>query len=185
MVMVACQKQEHSEKDPDEIRFRYYNLEKIGWKSVSHSQSADNITYTATQVPIQYYLLKDQGNTDLVKIDSLYDLNKNERIIEFVFEDVNKRDLLEEQFTQLDYKNSIEYLSFKIQKDFLVITDHKDTIACSGVIFERNFKVTPNNKVLLFFSGVAPKEKIQLVYNDRLFHNGILKFHFKQPILKL
>lgn len=171
--------------DDSEIRFRYFNLEKIGWKSKNHSQIVENITYTATEVPIQYYLLKDQSDANLVKVDSIYNKNKTERIIEFTFQDQDERDLLEEKFTQLDYKSSIEYMSFKIQNDFIIVTSKKDTIDCAGVLFERNFKVAPYNKVLLFFSGIAPEEKIQLVYKDRLFKKGTLKFQFKEPIINL
>ena len=56
----------------------------------------------------------------------------------------------------------------------------KNTIKCSGVNFERNFKVAPLQKVILFFSGISPKDKIQLVYNDKLFGKGIMKFMFEE-----
>lgn len=171
--------------DDSDIRFRYYNLEKQGWKSKTHSQKVDAINFTATEVPIQYYLLKEKGNTDLLSIDSIYEKNKRDRIIEFVFENDNQDDLLKDKYTNLDYQKAVEYMSFGIQNDFLVVTPKNDTIRCAGVLFERNFKVAPNNKVLLFFSNINPNDKIQLVYKDNLFKKGTLKFRFKEPILKL
>lgn len=184
IIFISC-KNDNDIKSDSKIRHRYYNLENQGWKSKMHNQKVDNIDFTATEVPIIYYLLKDLGNVDLVKIDSLYEENKKERIIEFTFEDEDQKDLLEEKFTNMDYKNSVEYMSFNIQKDFTIVTTKNDTIQCSGVIFERNFKIAPNHKLLLFFSGINPNDKIQLIYQDKLFKKGTLKFRFKEPILKL
>lgn len=172
-------------KDESEIRYRYYNLEKNGWKSKNHSQKVDNIDFTATEVPIVYYLLKDKSQVNLIEVDSLYEENKKERIIEFVFKDEKEDDLLKDKYTGLDYKESVEYMSFSIQKDFFIVTSRNDTVKCSGVLFERNFKVAPENKVILFFSDIDPNDKIQLVYQDNLFKKGTLKFRFKEPILKL
>jgi hypothetical protein len=67
-----------------------------------------------------------------------------------------------------------------MEKDFYVVTSKKDTIKCSGVNYERNFKVAPFQKIMLFFSGIQPKDKIQLIYNDKLFGKGIVKFKFEE-----
>ncbi|MFN3754312.1 hypothetical protein [Flavobacterium sp.] len=171
--------------DDSEIRFRYYNLENQGWKSKTHSYKVDNINFTATEVPIIYYLLKDNPTPNLLQTDSIYEENKRERIIEFVFKEESENDILKKEYTNLDYQKAVEYISFAIQKDFLVVTSKNDTIECSGVLFERNFKVSPDNKVLLFFSNIDPNDKIQLVYEDNLFRKGVLKFRFKEPILNL
>lgn len=186
LLAFACNKKKDSFfKDDSALRYQYYNLEHKGWKSKNYAQNVEGIRFAATEVPIQYYLLKDKGNEDLFMIDSLYESNKTERIIEFTFEEKDEKDLLKEEFTSMDYKKSVEYLSFTIQKDFSVITSKNDTILCSGVLHERNFKVAPFNKVLLFFSGIDPNENIQLLYKDNLFRKGTLKFQFNEPILNL
>ena len=171
--------------DDSDIRFRYYNLENQGWKSKKHSQIVDSINFTATEVPIQYYLLKSNPDQSLIKTDSIYDSNKREKIIEFTFQDEEERDLLGEKFTKMNYNDAVEYMSFTIQKDFSIVTSKNDTIQCSGVLFERNFKIAPFQRVLLFFSNIDPNDKIQLVYQDNLFKRGILKFRFKEPVLNL
>lgn len=185
-LLFSCKESTFSnEKDESEIRYRYYSLEKMGWKSKKNTQKIDAIQFTATEVPILYYLLKDNESKDLIAVDSLYELNKTNRVIEFEFQDENERDLLEEKFTGLDYQKSVSYMSFEISKDFVIVTSSKDTITCDGVIFERTFKSTPSNKLLLFFGGVKEEDKIQLVYSDKLFKKGILKFRFQEPILNL
>jgi hypothetical protein len=181
LVFFSCGKKE-SEKDVDDsaIRYKLFQLEDMGWKSKSNFQQIDDINFTATEVPIEYYLLKDQGKSDLFNIDSLYNENKYERIIEFTFEQEDEKDLLLEDFTKISYEEGIKYMSFKMENDFYLVTSKKDTIKCSGVNYERNFKVAPFQKIMLFFSGIDPKDKIQLIYNDKLFGKGIIKFKFEE-----
>lgn len=182
-LLVSCGKEENkNEKDIDdsEIRYKLFQLEDIGWKSKKNSQQLEDINFTAIEVPIQYYLLKDQGNSNLFNIDSLYNQNKFERIIEFTFEQENEKDLLEETFTKLSYEDGVKYMSFMMENDFYVVTSKNDTIKCLGVNYERNFKVAPFQKIMLFFSGINPNDKIQLVYNDKLFGKGIIKFKFEE-----
>jgi hypothetical protein len=183
-LLISC-KDNTQAKDDSEIRYRYFNLENAGWKSLKHSQKADDIIFTATEVPLPYYILKDKGSEDLVKADSIYQANKRERIVEFEFLQDEEKDLLTEQFTNRNYTESVKYMSFDIEKDFYVVTSKNDTIACSGITFERNFKVAPHHKILLFFTDIDPEDKIQLVYQDRLFNKGTLKFKFKENITKL
>lgn len=184
LLFFSCKKDENTKTDKD-IRYQLFQLENFGWKSKLNSQKIDDISFTSTEVPIQYYLLKDKGTEDLFKIDSIYQANKTERIIEFTFEQNDEKDLLYEDFTSISYENGIKYLSFEIDKDFYVVTSKQDTIKCSGVNYERNFKVAPYQKIMLFFSGIDPKEEIQLVYNDKLFKKGIIKFQFKETYKKV
>ncbi|GAA4022360.1 hypothetical protein GCM10022386_01570 [Flavobacterium cheonhonense] len=185
--MTSCfNRQDDDYVDDSEIRYRYFNLQNNGWKSKTQTQEVDEINFTATEVPIVYYLLKNnQNGQDLIKVDSLYELNKTERVIEFNFVEDSEEDLLQEKFTGMEYQNSVEYLSFTIAKDFYLVTSKNDTVTCEGVLFERDFKSTPNHKLMLFFSGISPNEKIQLVYKDYLFNKGTLKFRFKEPIINL
>lgn len=181
----SCKKENNKSIDDSEIRDRYFNLQKIGWKSKTYTQKADDIGFIATEVPIQYYLLKDKGNENLFEVDSLYEANKTERIIEFTFQQDEEKDLLDKNFTGMDYTSAVKYMSFGLDKDFYVVTSKKDTISCSGVTFERSYKIAPYQKVLLFFSGIDPNDKIQLVYNDFLFRKGTLKFKFKDTYTQI
>jgi hypothetical protein len=183
-VLFSCKKEDNT-TDDSEIRDRYFNLEKIGWKSRVYNQLVDDINFTATEVPIQYYLLKDKGNEKLVLVDSLYEQNKTERVIEFTFHQDEEKDLLDKKFTGLSFDDTVKYMSFGLDRDFYVVTSKNDTIACSGVTYERNYKIAPYQKVLLFFSGIDPNDKIQLIYNDVLFRKGMLKFKFKDPFTEI
>jgi hypothetical protein len=181
LILFSCNKKENiKDVDDSEIRYKLFQLEDMGWKSKNISQKIEDISFTATEVPIEFYLLKDQGTSDLFNIDSLYNENKYERIIEFNFKQEDEKDLLNNEFTKLSYEEGVKYMSFNMEKDFYVVTSRNDTIKCSGVNYERNFKVAPFQKILLFFSGIQPKDKIQLIYNDKLFGKGIVKFKFEE-----
>lgn len=183
LLIISCKNDK--ELDDSEIRDRYFQLEKVGWKSKTHTQKIDDIGFTATEVPVQYYLLKDLGNEDLFNVDSIYQENKKERIVEFIFEQEEEKDLLDEKFTGITYEEGLKYMSFSIAKDFYVVTSKKDTIPCAGVNYERSYKIAPYQKVLLFFSGIEPEDKIQLIYNDNLFKKGTVKFRFKDKYTEI
>lgn len=182
-VLFSCKKEPKTSNFDDseisEIRDRYFNLEKIGWKSRMYTQKVEDIGFTATEVPVQYYLLKDLGTEDLKTVDSLYEENKRERVLEFTFQQEEEKDLLSKDFTGMEYTDAVKYMSFGLQNDFYVVTPKNDTIQCSGVTYERSYKIAPYQRVLLFFSGIDPNDKIQLIYNDFLFRKGTLKFKFK------
>lgn len=185
LVLISCQNKKLKDFDDTEIRDRYFNLEKIGWKSRIYTQKIEDIGFTAIEVPIQYYLLKNTGTDSLRTVDSLYEENKRERIIEFTFLQEEEKDLLSKKFTGMEYTDAVKYMSFGLDKDFYVVTSKNDTISCSGVNYERSYKIAPYQRVLLFFSGIDPNEKIQLIYNDFLFRKGTLKFKFKDTYTPL
>ncbi len=178
----SCKKQ--SLEPITETETKLFHLGQAGWTSNTITQTFPNIAYKATLVPLQYYILKQEGTATLNKIDSMYAILKNERVVEMQFEHETKDDLLKGKYTKRDYDASVTYMAFKIQNDFTVVTQSGDTIDCSGVTFERNFKIAPFKRVLLHFGTVPEDAQIQLLYNDKLFGNGLMKFKFKEiPIL--
>jgi hypothetical protein len=165
------------------IEDRIYNFQQSGWKSRKINQYANDINYMATEVPLEYYLLKSNQNYN--KVDSLLQIMSDERILEFEFQHADQEDLLLEAYTNKSYDEAVKYMSFVIQKDFKLVTSMNDTITCSGAHFERNYKVAPFKRILLYFDGIPTDENIQLVYEDHLFGNGVFAYKFKESPLKL
>ncbi|OEK08046.1 hypothetical protein A8C32_16460 [Flavivirga aquatica] len=181
VVLVSCNK---FKKEDIQQEYKYFSLKQQGWKSKRVNQFINDINYTATEVPLQYYLLKStKGNYKTV--DSLYKINSKERIIEVEFQHTKENGLLLNKYTNKSYDDAVKYMAFTIEKDFTVVTSSNDTISCSGVNFERNFKVAPFKRVLLYFNNINPKDNIKLIYQDQLFGNGIIKFNFNETPLKL
>lgn len=181
LFIVGCGKEStNKNKDAETLRYKYYNLQKNGWKSRSHTHLLDHINYTATEVPLEFYIAKEMGVENIVATDSVYNENERDRILEFEFLHDEEKDLIRQ--TSLNHDETVKYLSFGIQNDFYVVTQKSDTIKCSGVLYERTFKVAPSERLLLFFTGINPGDKIQLVYNDRLFGKGTIKFRFNEKL---
>lgn len=181
IVFFGCKKE--NEQKPT-VDYKFFNLQQQGWKSKRITQLAKDINYSATEVPLYYYLLKNIGD-DYAKVDSIYNANSKERIVEVEFQHTNQEDLLQEEFTNKSYEDAVEYMAFTIERDFMVVTSSNDTIRCSGANFERNFKVAPFKRVLLYFNNINPNDNIKLIYQDHLFGNGIIKFNFQETPLKL
>lgn len=183
LIMVSCGKDTSAKTTETDVEFRLETLANKGWKSKKINQYINEINYTATEVPNAYYILKEMGTSDLAVVDSVMNLNSNERVIEVEFAHVESKDLLKEEFTNLSYEEAVKYMAFKLNKDFMVITSSNDTIPCVGVQFERNFKVAPFKRALIYFTGIPEEEQIQLIYTDKLFNNGIIKFNFNRKEL--
>jgi len=174
-------KEDIKSQDSDYQLFSFSNTD---WKSKKITYILEEISYTAIEVPLQYYILKN-GIQETKAVDSVYGTLNKERVLEIEFEHSERKDLLLKDFTQRSYDDAVKYMSFFIEKDFEVITSSGDTIQCSGVNFERNFKVAPFKRLLLYFNNINPDETIKLVYKDNLFGNGIMEFNFQEIPLKL
>lgn len=151
------------------------------FRTRSVTQYTDQINYTASILPLTYYIRKTEKNISTKNLQSILEQNKHEKIIEFYFKNEENKNLLKSEFTQMDEKSMTEYIAFKIQEDFYLKTKKNQKIPCLGVHFERNFNVAPYQKLLLYFSNVPIEEEVQLVYSDQLFKNGILKFNLIPP----
>lgn len=181
LVLSACNKSSNNYK---ELEYKFFTIQQQGWKSKRVDQFVGDISYSATEVPIQYYLLKNNKDKS-IKVDSLYKNNERERVVEVEFQHVNQSDLLLKDYTKKPYTDAVNYMAFNIVNDFTLITSSNDTIKCSGVNFERNFKLAPFKRILLYFNNVNPSDNIKLIYQDHLFGNGILKFNFNETPIKL
>lgn len=166
------------------IAYKNYEGSNQSWRSKTVSHFGTDIIYRATEVPKNYFFAKNLNGTP-EHIDSIVKNTGQERIIEFEFENSNGADLLESQFTQMDYDDSVIYLANTIQNDYKLVTSTNDTLPCIGVQLERHFQVTPFKRLLLFFDGVPENETIKLIYQDKLFKNGIFKFSLNENLLEL
>lgn len=184
MLNYSCDTKNKSSIANNQISYKNYEGSGQNWKSKTVSHFGTDITYRATEIPKNYFFTKNLKGTS-EHIDSIVKNTGLERIIEFEFENSDGEDLLESQFTQMDYDDSVIYLANTIQKDFKIVTSTNDTLSCIGVQLERHFQVTPFKRLLLFYNGVSENENIQLIYQDNLFKNGIFKFSFNENLLEL
>ncbi|MEP2936726.1 MAG: hypothetical protein ABJM06_10015 [Gilvibacter sp.] len=185
LLIISCKSEVEKQWSETSSAERLFEFQERGWKSKQVMNFTSDIQYRATEVPIEYYLIKNQGTEDTKAFDSIVAAHATERIIEFEFEHIKGKDLLEREYNNLSYDDAVVYMSSKIQNDFMAVTSSNDTIACSGVLFERHFKVSPFKRVMLFFGGIDPNETIKIIYNDRMFNNGNFSFDFNEDQIEL
>lgn len=175
-----------SKKPDNSIQDKIFEFSNTKWKSQSISHHISYINYKATEVPVNYYISKNIPKSISNKDkDYIYSAHRRERIIEFEFQHDNNDDLLKSDFTQKKYSEAVKYMAFAIKKDFSVVTTSGDTINCLGVTFERNFKLAPFKRLLLNFNDIPESDNIKLIYQDRLFGNGLFKFNFREIPIKI
>lgn len=78
------------------------------------------------------------------------------------------------------YTERINYVSFEMQKDFYLVQG-KDTLLPGLYHFERTFDVAPFTTVMLAFDNKKfnPSDEFTIVYNDKLFNKGFIKYNYK------
>jgi hypothetical protein len=82
------------------------------------------------------------------------------------------------------YNERISYMSFKMQKDIFLVQAN-DTIYPDLFHFERIFDVAPYATVMFAFDDAKFKsgDEFTIIYNDRLFDKGIIKYNYKSKQL--
>lgn len=90
----------------------------------------------------------------------------------------------------LIYYQKLEYLSTQINNDIKLISAG-DTIPCSLHHFERNYGVSPDNRILLVFDKKNQQNisEASILFDDQFFHHKVIHLNFdqlsKEPNIKI
>lgn len=78
------------------------------------------------------------------------------------------------------YNERINYVSFQMQNDIYLVQGN-DTLIPGLYHFERTFDVAPFMTVMLAFDNKKfnPEDEFTIVYNDKLFNKGFIKYNYK------
>lgn len=82
------------------------------------------------------------------------------------------------------YEARVKYMSFEMQKDIYLVQG-KDTLLPGLFQFERIFEVAPYSTVMFSFDNKKfnRNNEFTIVYNDKLFEKGFVKFNYKNKQL--
>jgi hypothetical protein len=150
------------------------------------TKTINEITYSVFLKPDQYVKAKNQHYISIK--DSVADDKTGS---EFQLFDVRiEVGNFQKEFIKYDlesipqYEERVKYCSFEMQND-IVLIDGKDTLPCVIFHFERTFDIVPFGHFLLGFKNNPSKDiKIKtIIFNDRLFNNGFLKFSFSPELM--
>ncbi|MCU0359447.1 MAG: hypothetical protein MUF75_01820 [Bacteroidia bacterium] len=154
------------------------------------SKTVGDVNYLCRLKPIEYILAKEIKSKEGKKVtkEDIEDLQYFDLRIEI--EEFGMEFLKYELESPEHYKQRVAYSAFEMQKDIYLV-DGMDTLPCVMFHFERSFDVTPFGHFSIAFenSGNRRFTEKQIVFTDRLFNNGTIKFLFqsedftKAPVL--
>lgn len=142
------------------------------------------ITYSSVLKPTDYLLAQQiikEGNTALKKEDfedlQYFDLRIN-------VDGFNQEFIKYNLDSNGEYQERVNYCAFGMQEDIKLI-DGKDTLNCVLYHYERSFDVVPYGHFTLGFEAKKSKtiSTKTLLFNDRLFNNGLIQFTYLPELL--
>lgn len=161
---------------------------------VVFSKTIDNIHYNLLYKPVEYVMLRElredigeEGKWEEMKAEySKYEYYTFEIDIDEFNEEILKYNLKSEE----EYAERVNYYAFKFQNDLKLVQD-KDTLACSGFHFERNYGLSPKVRFLLSFKKTDINKERTFVCNENYLGNSTVKINIdprrfeESPTLKL
>lgn len=131
----------------------------------------EKLNLSARFVPCQYSQLRELDTIDS-QLSSEYCSNES-----YVFQiglNKGKTDFLKSGLANLDHKELVDYLSFKIESDFTLQVNNK-IYKCISCVFERSYGISPKVTLNLSFQKPVSAGSRTLVYNDKILEAGIVK----------
>lgn len=152
------------------------------------AKEVDGIEYRGFYKPVEYMALLESKYEEITepRINNL--LSEFEGFHYFTFtmkaKDWNQEFLRYRLQNADEYNYRIQYYSFAMQDDFLLING-QDTVDCSIFHCERVYGVSPELKVVLGFEANTDKadSDLTLKYFDRVFNNGFINLSFSHKTL--
>lgn len=154
------------------------------------SKTIDEVTYSVKYKPIDYVIATEMESSKLTaevykqKYQELSGMQYFDLRIEI--DKANGELLKYGLHSAREYEARINYLAFEIKNNIELI-DGNDTLPCVMHHFERVYDIVPYATVLLGFKQVSTDlmHEKTIVYHDKLFGKGIIKFTFLPADLQL
>lgn len=184
LLLNACSKKKELSKED----YLHQITEPSG--SISVSQDFKDISFTAKYRPLEEMVLFNLKDSALTKESFDTISAKYSDMHYFTFTIISNQDkeiIAHNNTNQNDYFMNLDYLVNSIQNDFYLL-DGKDTLPCSMCHYERNYGISSKNNLNLAFEKkqktVRPVNEMTLVYEDKMFQVGAVKFHFEKETIE-
>lgn len=155
---------------------------------VKKEKAIGEFLFSALYKPYEYIICMEERNNSLPdtllkrRIKEIDDMEYYDLKIELKN---GKNELLKYNLSSpQQYTDRVNYFAFGMEKDIKLVVDGKDTILCGLYHFERAYDVVPFVKVVVGFKKSSEKFKEKtLIFHDKIFENGIIKFHYTKKEL--
>ena len=173
---------------PSELEPRDY----IQWvenpeNSLIKDYTEGDLKLTCTYTPNEYAALKPKDPANLNMEELKEEVNGLNELVQFKlkFENTTSGNFLRGNYMdQEEYNRRSMYMSFDIRYDLNLIQNSADTVVCNMNHHERTYGNTPFETILISFPKVVDKiDEMTLVFNDRVFGFGRVKFKYPKSVL--
>ncbi|MBN2833710.1 MAG: hypothetical protein JXR48_01960 [Candidatus Delongbacteria bacterium] len=156
------------------------------------SQEIGDFVYSVRYLPVDFQIANElqAGNHNAFQLDTLR-ISLSEQI-SFIFKissiDGESTPLRYNVTTNEEYSYNLQYCSFNIADDFFLI-NKDDTLKCVSALLIREYAVKSDNTIILTFESGQSNDidltsDLKVVYEDRMWGNGIIKFTISEENLK-
>ena len=147
------------------------------------------ITFSLLNKPAEYIICQEERKDD-IKTETVK--NKTAELGDMNYYDLKislengQGELLKHKLaSSAEYNERVKYFAFDMQKDVIMIQGN-DTVSCAMFHFERVFDTAPQAVFLLAFPKQNNTEEKTIVFHDKIFGKGIIKFNYREKdILRL
>jgi hypothetical protein len=181
MLLASCM---HKSLTPHE----YFNWSKTGESGLEQTVSGNGVSFRMKFQPVDLMIANEIKNG--ITEEQQYEERRSQlgNLAYFLLKiESGEQDLLMHKVQdEQEYVQRVNYYSLSFQQDIIAIAG-ADTIPCVLYQFENAYGITPYINISLAFPGdfmEANKDKpVQILVNDQVFGNGILKFDYPQETL--
>lgn len=199
LVFLACSETAKTSKEKNKIKTdftkqQYAPDEYVKWVQgeeypLNKEKQIDELIFSVQYKPHEYIICQEERTNEIPdsilkqKISEIEDMEYYDLKIEL---ENGTQELLKYGLTETgQYDDRVKYFAFSMQKDIQLVLDGKDSIPCGLYHFERAYDVVPFVKVMLGFPTTDKKiSERTLVFHDKVFNKGIIKFQFTKEELQ-
>jgi hypothetical protein len=170
---------------------RLQPIEYVSWienpeNGMKEEKEIGDLSFTLQYKPIEFIALKALGPS-AANEKTVKEAGKEYQGMQYYTLTINNNaginDLLKYEVSDMqEYQQRVSYFSFDMQRDLLLV-EGEDSLRCRLFHYERVYGLAPYATFLLGFDLPAKKsEKVRdkvLVYRERVFETGMLKFKIK------
>jgi hypothetical protein len=163
-------------------------LEYKNWveSDLKEVKKVDGLVFSVQFKPALYMaMLEMRGFENVSKLDSISKTFNDQVDFNFVVENVKSNDEpLRYEVDYSEYQKRVAYTLSGFERDFYIING-KQTVPCSFAHYEPTYNIGAKNVFVLSFGlKLDVNQDLQLVYEDKVFNKGVLKFFWSSSELK-
>lgn len=182
IALTSCQRRKIL---PESEYVKYLNSSKSG---LTITKFLNGIRYNLKMQPGELLAILNTSENTNNSLNYTEALKKYASQINFVFviddEQDNDNRVKLSVFNKEIYGNLLGYANTELIKDIHLVQGN-DTLSCALVHMEPANSIQPVLRLALAFNGVdTAKKECTLIFNDNLFNNGPLKFHYPRDVFE-